>query len=212
MEIPINTQVECTDGICGHSVCVLINPVNDQVTHLVVKTDSSPNAEYIVPVELMAETISDTIRLNCSQADLEMMDPFIKTAYIEEQVPESDYRQNSGLAQMGSFYYQPYVIPEKTVYESVENQQIPPGELALHRSARVEATDGDVGHVDEFVVSPENGKITHLVMREGHLWGQKEVIIPLSAIEEIRGDMVFLKLDKHQIDDLPTFPLHRRWA
>jgi hypothetical protein len=25
-------------------------------------------------------------------------------------------------------------------------------------------------------------------------------------------DTVFLKLDKHQIEALPTFPLHRRWA
>ncbi len=37
MEIPLNAQVECTDGVCGHSACVLINPVTDQVTHLVVQ-------------------------------------------------------------------------------------------------------------------------------------------------------------------------------
>jgi len=43
MEIPLNTQVECTDGVCGHSVFALINPLIDQVTHLVVKEDSSPN-------------------------------------------------------------------------------------------------------------------------------------------------------------------------
>ena len=37
MEIPLQAQVECTDGLCGRSVYVLINPVTDQVTHLVVK-------------------------------------------------------------------------------------------------------------------------------------------------------------------------------
>jgi hypothetical protein len=25
-------------------------------------------------------------------------------------------------------------------------------------------------------------------------------------------DTVFLKLDKHKIESLPTFPLHRRWS
>ena len=47
IEIPLNAQVECTDGVCGRSVDVLINPVIDRVTHLVVKEDASPNTKYI---------------------------------------------------------------------------------------------------------------------------------------------------------------------
>jgi hypothetical protein len=82
----------------------------------------------------------------------------------------------------------------------------------VQRGTRVEATDGFVGHVDEFVVNPENSHITHLVMREGHLWGQKDVIIPVSAMGETRGNTVYLKLNKIQIESLPTFPLHRRWS
>jgi sporulation protein YlmC with PRC-barrel domain len=215
MEIPLNAQVECTDGVCGRSVYVLINPVIDQVTHLVVKEDSSPNTEYIVAVDFVAETIADTIRLRCSKADLENMDPFIKTTFVEEKVSEKNFGYAGGmygLYGMGSYYYIPYVTPEITVQVPVEHQQIPPGELAVRRGTRVEAMDGYVGRVDEFVVNPENGHITHLVMREGHLWGQKDVIIPLSAMGDTREDTVFLKLDKHQIESLPTFPMHRRWS
>ena len=94
----------------------------------------------------------------------------------------------------------------------MKNLQIPPGELAVRRGTRVQATDGDVGHVDEFVVNPENGHITHLVMREGHLWGKKEVMIPLSAMGDTRDDTVFLKIDKHQIEALPTIPVKRHWS
>jgi sporulation protein YlmC with PRC-barrel domain len=112
----------------------------------------------------------------------------------------------------GSYYYLPYVDPEMTVQVPVEHKQIPSGELAVHRGTRVESTDGYVGHINEFVVNPKSGHITHLVMREGHLWGQKEVIIPVSAMGDALGDTVFLKLDKQQIESLPTFPLHRRWA
>ena len=211
MEIPLSAQVECTDGVCGRSVYVLINPVIDQMTHLVVKEDSSPNTEYIVPVDFVTETIADTIQLRCSKAELEKMDPFIKTTFIEEKIPDRNFRY-SGKYGMGSYYYMPYVTPDRTVYESVENQQIPPGELSVRRGTRVEATDGYVGKVDEFVVNSENGHITHLVMREGHLWGQKGVIIPLSAMGDTRQDTVFLKIDKHQIESLPTFPVHRRWS
>ncbi len=52
---------------------------------------------------------------------------------------------------------------------SVEYERIPPGELAVRRGARVETTDGHAGRVDEFLVNPADGYITHLVLREGHL-------------------------------------------
>jgi sporulation protein YlmC with PRC-barrel domain len=211
MEIPLNAQVECADGVCGRSVYILINPVNDLVTHLVVKEDSSPNTEYIVPVDFVTETIADTIRVRCSKAELEKMDPFIKTTFVEEKVPDNHPFVGSGYG-MGGYYYWPYASIEETVQVPVEHRQIPPGELAVQRGTRIEATDGYVGKVDEFVVNPENGHITHLVMREGHLWGKKDVIVPLSAMGDTRQDTVFLKLDKHQIESLPTFPLKRRWS
>jgi len=212
MEIPLQAQVECTDGVCGRSAYVLINPVIDQVTHMVVKEDASPNTEYIVPVDFVTATVADTIRLRCSKAELEKMDPFIKTKFIEEKVPSGHFTYEGAMRGMGSSYYLPYVTSEKTVYESVKNQQIPPGELAVRRGTRVKATDGYVGKIDEFVVNPENSHVTHLVMREGHLWGQKDVIIPISEMGDTRDDTVFLKLDKQQIEALPTFPLHRRWS
>jgi len=208
MEIPLNARVECTDGICGRSVYVLINLVIDKVTHLVVKEDVSPNTEYIVPIDFVAETIADTIRLSCSRTELEKMDPFVKTEFVQEKMPDySDYR--GGMYGMGS-YYMPYVTPEITVQVPVEHLQIPPGELAVKRGTSVEATDGYVGKVDEFVVNSKTSHITHLVMREGHLWGKKDVIIPLSAMGETRDDTVFLNIDKQQIESLPTFPVHRR--
>jgi sporulation protein YlmC with PRC-barrel domain len=212
MEIPLQAHVECTDGVYGRSEYVLINPVIDQVTHVVVKEDASPNTEYIVPVEMVTETIADTIRLRCSQAELEKMEPFITTTLMQETVPDNSLANSSGMYGIGSYYYLPYVTAERTVYESMKSQQIPPGELAVRRGTRVEATDGYVGKVDEFVVNPANGRITHLVMREGHLWGKKDVIIPLSAMGDTHEDTVFLKIDKHQIESLPTFPVHRRWS
>ncbi len=212
MEIPLEAQVECTGGICGRSVCVLIDPVSDQVTHLVVRETSSKNMEYIVPVNLVSATIADTILLRCSKAELEKMDLFIQTEFVEEKVSNKNFGYGAAMYGIGSYYFMPYVTPEVTVQVPVEHLQIPPGELAVRRGTRVEAMDGYVGKVDEFVVNSQNGHITYLVMREGHLWGDKNVIIPLSAMSDICEDTVFLKINKHQIESLPTFPVHRRWS
>jgi hypothetical protein len=213
MEIPVQAQVQCTDGVCGRSAYVLINPVIEQVTHVVVKEDSSPHTEYIVPVDLVTETVEGTIQLRCSKAELQKLDPFVITEVIEEKMPRyAESPGGYGAYGMGSYYYLPYSSFDRTMYVPVEHLQVPPGELAVRRGLRVEATDGYVGRVDEFVVNPGSGCITHLVMREGHLWGKKDVIVPLSALGDTREDTVFLKLDKQQIGALPTFPVHRRWA
>jgi sporulation protein YlmC with PRC-barrel domain len=79
-------------------------------------------------------------------------------------------------------------------------------ELAVQRGARVEATDGPVGVVDDLVVAPETGRITHLVLREGHPWGQKEVMIPVTDVADAEKNVVHLTLDKQAIAALPTTP------
>jgi len=61
------------------------------------------------------------------------------------------------------------------------------------------------------VIDDQTGKITHIVMREGHLWGRKEVIIPAGAIRDTNGEKVFVNLSKKQMEELPAFPLSRRW-
>jgi sporulation protein YlmC with PRC-barrel domain len=87
----------------------------------------------------------------------------------------------------------------------------PAGELAIRRGARVEAVDGHAGRVDEFLINPENDHITHLVMREGHLWGQKDVTIPMSQIDRFADNTVYLKLNKQEIEELLTIPVqHNR--
>jgi sporulation protein YlmC with PRC-barrel domain len=211
MEIPVQAQVECTDGHAGQSVYVLINPVTDQVTHLVVK-EAVSDKEYLVPVDFVSETIAGTIRLRYNKARLKKCSQFIKTTFIEEKVPYTSLGGGNPMYGGGAYFYLPYVDSEMDVQVPVKHKQIPPGELAVRRGTRVDATDGYVGHVDEFVVNPKNSHITHLVMREGHLWGHKDVIIPVSAMGDVLGDIVFLKLDKQQIEALPAFPLHRRWA
>ena len=93
----------------------------------------------------------------------------------------------------------------------LEHERIPTGEVVIRRGTAVRATDGQVGKVDEFLVDPENDAITHLVLREGHLWGEKDVTIPVSEIDKITENSVYLKLDKQDIESLPTVPVKRRW-
>jgi sporulation protein YlmC with PRC-barrel domain len=199
MDIPVNAEVYCTDGPCGRSTYIILNPATRRVTHLVVQEKRFPHAEYLVPIDDVVEATPHLIRLRCTGHELKEFEPFIETEFIPSNFP--------GYA--GDPYMTwPYVIPEAEMLP-VEHERIPPGELAIRRGAQVEATDGHIGRVDEFLVDPKNGYITHLVLREGHLWGQKDVTISVSQIDRIEEDRVYLKLDKHSIEMLPTIPVRR---
>jgi sporulation protein YlmC with PRC-barrel domain len=202
MDIPIDTDVQCTDGTGGRSTYVVLNPVSRRVTHVVVKQGTFPRLERLVPVGMVAETSPNQIQLNCSQQELERLEPFIETEFLPGEFPYEAY-------ELDEYRLWPYLLPGDELVP-VEHERVPPGELAVHRGSHVRATDGDVGRVDEFLIDRETEHITHLVLREGHLWGQKDVLIPVSEIGQIDEDRVYLTLSKEEVANLPTIPV-RRW-
>jgi len=207
MDIPLNADVECVDGPCGESTYVVVNPVNRQVTHVVVQERRFPHTEYLVPLELVIESTPHLIRLRCSRDELAVLDPFIETEFVPAD-PFSMADMYEMEMEEGYMLW-PYALPE-SMSVPLEHEQVPPGELAVRRGARVEATDGHVGRVDEFLVDPASGHITHLILRQGHLWGQRDVTIPVSQIDRIEEGTVYLKLDRKHVGALPVVPVRRR--
>ncbi len=201
MDIPVNADVICEDGSCGRSTYVIIDPTTWQVTHVVVKEKGFPYVERQVSLDRVAETGHRTIRMKCTRDELAATDQFIEMEFLSGAEPYSSYEADE-------YMVWPYTLPDG-VRVPLEHQRIPPNELAVRRNAKVEATDGHVGVVDEFLVDPTNGHITHLVLREGHLWGKKEVTIPVSQIDRIEESTVWLKLDKRSIEALSAIPIKR---
>ena len=66
----------------------------------------------------------------------------------------------------------------------------------------VHAIDGEIGEVLGFIVNPDDQRVTHVVLKEGHLWGRKEVAIPISAVTAI-DEGIRLNITKQQVEDLP---------
>jgi sporulation protein YlmC with PRC-barrel domain len=199
MEIPINAGVKCEDGPCGQSTYVIIDPTEEQVTHLVVQEQEAPHTERLVPIELVLGTTPQGIRLRCNRDVLNSQDPFKIQEFVRSTVPHY---------QGDAFMAWPFAVPE-TRTELLEHESVPPGELVARRGMTVQATDGTVGEVDQFLVDPDNGCITHLVLRNGLLWNKKEIVLPISVIDHIEEGVVHLKLDKHSVQVLPDVPIKR---
>lgn len=204
MDIPIGAQVYCTDGLCGELTYIVLNPITENLTHFVVEDSVLPYIEHIVPVKEIQKSDSQKIYLKCTRSTFEKMDSFIETDFISAGTKE--YSLPFDYPYTAHLMVWPYrKLPDNVAVLRLEH--IPPSELAVRRGATVHAKDGRVGEVDEFIVDPENCHITHLVLRKGHLWGKKDITIPVSQIDHIEENDVFLTMNKMQIASLPAIPV-----
>jgi sporulation protein YlmC with PRC-barrel domain len=204
-DVPVYAKVECADGPGGQANTLIVNPTTHKLTHYVVEDKTShPSVLRLVPVEQVAETTRDTVRLGCTRAELADMEPFLETHYVvRHEEPLPTYPVD------GQIHMVPRATVAEDYYEEEEIERIPPGELAVRKGTQVVATDGVVGHVAELVVDLESGYITHMVLEKGHLFGKKEITVPVSAIDYAYADTVHLKLDKKAVSELPATPV--RW-
>jgi len=197
MDIRLNVDVHCTDGRCGRSTYIILNPITERLTHLVVREQWPSRTERLVPIDWVAITTRDVIVLNKAREEFTQLEEFTQTEFVYRDVPHltSDPKVTM---------FWPYVASSKQVIDQ-EVRRIPYDELAVKRGTAVQATDGKVGSVDEFVVDAEDSQISHLVLREGNLLGAKEVIIPISYIDFLGEEGVYLNVDKKTIKTLPSY-------
>ena len=202
--LTIGAGARCTDGACGRVTRVVVDPVARAVTHLVVEPVGRQGLGRLVPLDLVDATDGE-IRLRCTLAEFENLDAAEETQFV----PGTRGYQAYGPDQVLSWPYASLAgttgVEGDTVSgisETVTFDTIPLGEVAVRRGERVQATDGAIGHVEGLVIDARNHHVTHVLLQEGHLWGRKEVAIPIGAVSGA-DDGIRLNLTKNQVRDLP---------
>lgn len=189
-EFTVGTQASCSDGLCGEVSRLIIDPGTRRLTHLVIGPRHRHEPGRLVPIDLVDST-SGEVRLRCTLAEFGNLDPAEETQLVE----------GGGSGGMGPGGAQtPIGIPQpvRTYVEDV----VPMGETEVGPGEHVHAVDGEIGHVQGFRIDPDSHQVTHVLLKEGHLWGRKEVAIPVSAIAGVE-DGIRLNITKGQVEDLP---------
>ena len=192
MDIHLNAHVDCTDGRIGRLENIIVNTHAEKITYLVVKEHDVENTLRLVPEKKVKEANHDTVTLSISKAKFREMKHFIQEDYIPSNVMLYMAEQEGWYAGIPASVF-------------VEHEDIPAGGVAVHKGAKVFAGDERVGRVDEFLVEGKSGRITHLVLLEGHLWGKKDIAVPVNQIDRYENGDVYLKLNKDQVESLPEF-------
>lgn len=201
--LPIHAKVECTDGHCGELVAVIVNPVQQQVTHLVVR---DKDEQYLAPLKHVGEMNAHAIRLCCSRNELQKMESFVEKCFIRSEHPETPHSMAYPFPLGTPLYHTPYAVPAETNILSMQIEHVPKGEMAIHRGEHVEATDGIVGHVSELLMDQDGSHITHLVVQSRKFLRKRTNTVPIAAIDHFENDAIYLNVDKHAIVQRPASP------
>jgi hypothetical protein len=211
-EFVLGSSVSCSDGPGGELTRVVVDPAARTVTHLVVQPPHRGGTSRLVPVRL-AGTGTAAIQLRCTTSQFEGLQEAEETQTVPgalgdlddghgHQLPAPYYgRGGMGLAMAVGTGFGAGTAPQR-----ITSDRIPAGQIAVRGGEHVHATDGPIGKVRGLAVLTRGRRVTHVLLDEGHLWGKRQVAIPIGAVADF-SDGVRLSLTRDEVRDLPQADL-----
>jgi sporulation protein YlmC with PRC-barrel domain len=218
MRLEIGNRVRCTDGVYGELADIVIDPLEKRVTHLVVQPEQGEGEARLVPIQRAKGRDDEQreIELECTLDEAHGFESVHEAAYLRlDKNPVEDPEWDVGVTDVLAMPYydtgvgvNPYP-GDLTSQVAMYYDRVPKGKVEVRRASAVISADGhSLGEVDGFVVDADE-HITHLVLERGHLWGRKEVTIPMGAVARVESDAVHVALSKDEVGALPTVRVGR---
>ena len=201
-EFSMGADARCSDGPCGKLTRLIVDPETQTVTHLVIEPKHRGERGRLVPIGLVDDAAGE-IKMRLTRAEFHKLDP----AEDQELLPgdPGGPLYSPDLAQFGGPRSAGLSMANLRLNDGSKiamRDTVPVGEVDVRRGEPVYATDGEIGKIQGLVIDPGSHHVTHVLLEEGHLWGRKEVAIPMGSIARV-GDVIRLTIDKQQVQDLP---------
>ena len=207
-EFVVGNDVACSDGACGVLARVVVDPIANAIAYLDVESKHRGHGGHLVPMSLVDSGGAKAIRLKSSKAEFEALEPTEETEFLPGVGGQSGNtpalwlpyftRAGHGVVMPGSAL----MAGDKGLGSNeVTFAKLPLGDVDVRRGEHVAATDGPIGQVKGLVIDPSDHHVTHILLDEGHLWGEKSVAIPISAVKRL-GEVIRVTFSRDEIREL----------
>jgi len=220
MRIVVGMPAEASDGLWGELADVVIDPVRRRLTHLIVQPPRRHDEARLVPIEALARC-DHRLELSWTTEQIERAPRVEQSDYHEMgEWPELEEGWDIGVSRVWAQPYYPSAdwLDDGTRFETMLDStlpitetfdRIPAGTSEIRRTSEVWSSDHHrVGTVDAFVIGPDEA-ISHLVLDHGHLWGRRDITVPIGDVATIRSDRVELRATKDEVGSYPSVPFRR---
>jgi hypothetical protein len=184
----------------------VVDPGAGAVTHLVVEPRHRAGMARLVPIGF-TDRVAHGVGLSCTLAEFDRLDAAEEMRFLPGAQWGSD--DEALLAWPTQWEIGDAGIPAGfggNATPPVVYDRVPEGDVEVCRGDAVQATDGPIGRVHGLVLDPGTYSMTHILLQEGHLWGRKEVAIPVAAVASVT-DGIRLSVTKLEVQNLLSVDL-----
>jgi hypothetical protein len=210
------------DGEIGHVKDFYFNDQNWAVRYVVADTGSwLPERQVLISPHAFGslDRTEKVLRVNLTRKQIEGSPSIESHKPVSRQYEEEYHRyygwpyywQGGGLWGMGGFpilELPPIPLPSEPATASGPQPERADAHLRNTQAVNgyhLQATDGIIGHVCDFMMDDKSWAIGQLVIKIGHRFSGKEVLIPTSKVARISFDesTVFINLTKDAVEQSP---------
>jgi sporulation protein YlmC with PRC-barrel domain len=195
-QLILGAETFCSDGACGEITRVVLDPVTRVVSHLVVEPKHRQGLGRMISWVLL-DVSTAGILLKCTSAEFDAFDHAEETVFLPGTGGRVAYVAGHPLPQP----YDGLVDVIGEVPQPVTYDTIPQGEVELRGEELVEATDGEIGRVRGLGVDWDSGHVVYLLVHESHVWGRRELAIPIEDVAVI-ADGIRLNIAKGEVQKM----------
>ena len=219
-------KLGASDGDIGHVKDFFFDDQNWAIRYVVADTGSwLPERQVLISPHAFGDLhqSGNVLPVKLTRKQIENSPPIESHKPVSRQYEEEYHRyygwpyywQGGGLWGMGGFpilELPPKPLP--TVPATVNGPQPKRADAHLRSTQAVngyhlQASDGTIGHICDFMMDTRSWAISELVIKIGHRFSGKEVQIPASAVDRISWDesKVFVHLPKEVVEQSPQHHL-----
>ena len=191
---------------------MVIDTNTRRVTYLVVAPSDRPELARLVAIDQArgGDERDTPIVLTCTAEELERLEAVHHTAYLQlgDKLAD-DPDRTTGIEEVSSLSSYEGFAPggidtgalptDFDPHVTASYDLIPRGGVEIRRRSAVTSDDGHhLGHVDGFVLDDEH-RIIEVVLVHGHLWGKRDIHIPMTGVATIDNDELVLSVPRDDV-------------
>ena len=219
MELKEGTSVFTPGGEeVGRVNRFVLDPVTNEVTHIVVQKGWLLPDDKILPFEMVSSSSDDRLVLNEEIDNYDELPPFEETHFVEVMDNDFPHRRTPaderGYEYMPAYFWYPaqsnvgfpgFGLVPAALPLGESTQNIPEGTVALREGTDIVSSDGEhVGNVDRLIVDSGSNKATHVVISQGLLFKDRK-LVPAQWVKMADEEGIHLAVPARLLERLPAY-------
>jgi hypothetical protein len=194
LDIGIGASVQCQDGEAGKVAYLVTDGEGLHLTDLIIERGIPliSKETRVIPSEMVKDASEEGVWLSLRKDELSAYQQYQETVI---EVPEPG--SSTGFTATGDYTTGP------TIKQRLR-QGVPDNKLLISHATKVSNLTATLGQVDRFIVTAEDGRITHVVASRG-LLRHDYPMIPVGMVEEVAETSILVQLTNDEIEALPRY-------